>query len=134
MHTLKHILCLMLSLLVLLTSSSTLHANATSNDDSQYLTISKTEAREIYEDSMTMQAEIQALNDSLTSERAATKQLIFSINESKKTTDELIATYKDLNEQQNKQINTLKRDNRQTKTLFTVVTILLVAGCVAAAQ
>lgn len=83
---------------------------------------------------MTMQAEIQALNDSLTSERAATKQLIFSINESKKTTDELIATYKDLSEQQNKQINTLKRDNRQTKTLFTVVTILLVAGCVAAAQ
>ena len=104
------------------------------SDDSQYLTISKTEAREIYEDSMTMQAEIQALNDSLTSERAATKQLIFSINESKKTTDELIATYKDLNEQQNRQINTLKRDSRQTKTLFTVVTILLVAGCVAAAQ
>lgn len=134
MHTLKRTTCLILSLLMLLTSSSILHANVTQPDDSQYLQITKTDARDIYEDSMSMCAEIEALNASLTSERAATRELIFAVNKNKETTAELITTYEQLKIQQDLQIKKLKKTNTATKTLCIIISALAIAGGVAIAS
>ena len=79
MHINRHTACLMIALLMLSTPLSPAHAAATLTESGQ-IQAPKSDIREVIADNAALVAEVEAVRESLTSERKSTAQLIAELN------------------------------------------------------
>ena len=79
MHINRHTACLTIALLMLSTSLSPAHAAATLTESGQ-IQATKADIREVISDNAALVAEVEAVRESLTSERKSTAEIIAELN------------------------------------------------------
>ncbi|MCD7712181.1 MAG: hypothetical protein LUJ25_05595 [Firmicutes bacterium] len=115
--------------MLLITISSPAHAAATLNENGQ-LQAPTSDIREILNDNAALLAEIDALKQSLNSEREATRELIESVNKYRETVaeeialkDERIANLEQQVTEYQTQVRTAKRQGTRNTILGVVLAI-----------
>lgn len=97
MRTVRLVLCLTMSCLLLIIASSPVHAAATLSANGQ-IQAPKSDIREVIADNAALVAEVEAIRKALAEERKSTQELIDELNAYTKATDEERALLREQNE------------------------------------
>lgn len=109
MRTVRLVLCLMMSCLLLIIASSTAHASATLSANGEQIQAPKSDIREIIADNAALVAEVEAVRQALAEERKSTEELISELNAYTKASDEERALLREQNEILKAMSDTYKR-------------------------